>query len=134
MVKLNRISQFSLVLSLTSIVKSAQLPFLSSTFNGQSTIQPSLSDENKVVETFSHPSLPAHSLRITQPPGEICERSQGKKSWSGYLDVDVDKLREHKLLHEDGEELDLIHTMGEVEHQFKEQGVIEHFYFWAFGK
>lgn len=125
------------LLGFASLASAAQLPFLPSTFNGHSiisTIQPSLSESsNQVHQLFTHSALPAHTLRVTQPPQDICERSNGKKSWSGYLDVDVDKLREHNLKHQpDGQSI--LHSMGEVEPEFKDQGVIEHFYFWAFGE
>lgn len=120
-----------LALGLTSMTFCAQLPFLPSSFQGQSSISLSsslsLNPHSQIVETLTHPSLPAHSLRVIQPPGDICESTKGVRSWSGYLDVDVDQLRRHRNIHQ-------VEEAGEEEHQLQDQGVIEHFYFWAFGK
>ncbi|WFD33411.1 carboxypeptidase C [Malassezia cuniculi] len=69
--------------------------------------------------TMSHPSFPAHSLRIRNVPGEICEPDA--RSWSGYLDVDLDKLFERH-----GN--DSIYPQGAA----PGDGIVEHFYFWAF--
>ena len=80
---------------------------------------------NTPVETgdfrvLSHPSLPAHTLRLRSVPDGLCERN-GTKSWSGYLDVDLDVLydREDKMY-------------GTQSTTRPPPGIIEHFYFWAF--
>lgn len=68
---------------------------------------------------LSHPSLPAHSLRLRRVPDGVCER-KGVVSWSGYLDVDLDMVysREDKLYGAAGTK--------------PPPGIVEHFYFWAF--
>lgn len=80
-----------------------------------------LKDEN-MFTTLKHPAFPAHSLRVRRPPPHLCERKDNTLSWSGYLDVDVDKLLEEKDANL------LSHEM----HALRGQGVMEHFYFWAF--
>lgn len=95
--------------------EAAQLPFLSKTVSSQH------QELASIISTFSTPSLPAHTLRFVQPPGDICESHKGTRSWSGYLDVNLDELWKHKQLN--GESVD------EDEHP---KGVIEHFWFWAF--
>lgn len=77
--------------------------------------------ESQTIGLLSSPSYPAHTLRFVQPPGEICESHEGTRSWSGYLDVNLDELWKQKELQ--GEVLD------EASHP---KGVIEHFWFWAF--
>lgn len=87
--------------------------------------------ETATVKTLRHAGLPAHTLRFVEPPGSICESTEGVRSWSGYLDVDLDALWEHqggdKLLAEDYAEVD--EGVKEDPHP---KGVIEHFWFWAF--
>lgn len=70
-------------------------------------------DATPAPTTLSHPSFPAHSLRIQRPDASFCETS-GSRSWSGYLDVNVDKLR---------------HEKGADAHP---KGITEHNFFWAF--
>ncbi|KAE8220832.1 hypothetical protein CF319_g5703 [Tilletia indica] len=67
---------------------------------------------------LAHPALPAHSLRITEVPADLCDTTKGVRSWSGYLDVNVDQLRKQ---HADARAYDLADT-----------GITEHFYFWLF--
>ncbi|WFD43872.1 carboxypeptidase C [Malassezia psittaci] len=69
---------------------------------------------------LSHPSLPAHSLRLRRVPDGICER-KGTASWSGYLDVDLDVLYEQEDQVKDLSSKNRTHA-----------GIVEHFYFWAF--
>ena len=91
--------------ALAPLTQAAQIPF-------------SFSDSAE-LNTLTHPALPAHSLRVTSPPSHLCDSSV--RSYSGYLDVDVDKLREHDLepsSHKDGNK--------------HPRGTMEHFYFWAF--
>lgn len=79
---------------------------------------PSEQDAASSPQILTHPSLPAHSLRVTQPPGSLCERAKGTRSWSGYLDVDVAQLRRgEQNTADDGRE-----------------DVVDHLYFWAFGR
>ncbi|CAO1613185.1 unnamed protein product [Sympodiomycopsis kandeliae] len=94
-------------LALAPIAWCAQLPFLTST------------SENPVLDTLSHPSFPAHSLRLTSPPSSLCEKT-GAKSWAGYLDVNLDKISLPSNT-SDGSHYDL-----------HPKGVTEHIYFWAF--
>lgn len=77
------------------------------------------------TSTLAHPSLPAHSLRVVSPPPELCDSTV--KSYSGYLDVDVDKLSKHDP---SGHSVESI--FGSSKHDGKTKGAIEHFYFWAF--
>ncbi|CAD6884379.1 unnamed protein product [Tilletia laevis] len=67
---------------------------------------------------LTHPSLPAHSLRVVEVPSEVCDTTKGVRSWSGYLDVNVDQLRKQ---HADARAYDVTDT-----------GITEHFYFWLF--
>jgi hypothetical protein len=73
--------------------------------------------DETTLHSFKHPAYPAHTLRFTSPPGAICERQS--RSWSGYLDVDVDALHAH----EHGASLPLKRSANATH---------EHFYFWAF--
>jgi cathepsin A (carboxypeptidase C) len=100
-----------------SLVSAAQIPFASH----EVAISPSATYDapSQLVGTFSHPKFPAHALRFVQPPGDICE-SHGTRSWSGYLDVDLDKLWKQN------DELNIAQA-GK-----NDTGVVEHFYFWAF--
>lgn len=83
-----------------------------------------------VVKTLRHAGLPAHTLRFVEPPSSICEQTKGVRSWSGYLDVDLDALWEHeggdKLLAED------YTAEGVTDDEPHPKGVVEHFWFWAF--
>lgn len=102
-----------------AFASAAQIPFSSER-------QPLESED--VISTLKHPALPAHSLRVTHPKADLCERSPGTKSWSGYLDVDLDKLWDHANLHG-------LSTLSAVEKEDfgkRPKGVVEHFYFWAF--
>lgn len=74
------------------------------------------------AKSLSHPNLPAHSLRVVSPPSLICDPSV--KSYSGYLDVDVDRLSAH-------DDASAFSTASH-EKDGKSEGAIEHFYFWAF--
>ncbi|PWN43360.1 alpha/beta-hydrolase [Ceraceosorus guamensis] len=102
----------------------AQIPFLSELQDPalpKAEVTVSLSKEGDSFETLvKHPSVPAHTLRFTEPPKDLCERSSAR-SWSGYLDVDVDALHRHQ----DGS--DLASAGGK-----HPNATIEHFYFWAF--
>ena len=89
--------------------------------------------------TFSHPSLPAHTLRFVEPAGDICERHKGTRSWSGYLDVNLGELWEKE--EQDASNGDGLYAPRLMEFDDEEvtankekqpSGVIEHFYFWAF--
>lgn len=78
-------------------------------------------------------ALPAHQLRIKQVPGYLCDPSV--RSFSGYMDVDVDKLRNH-YIKQVSFGTQSVPSADEVE-AFSElatgpRGTIEHFYFWAF--
>lgn len=83
--------------------------------------------EDSTISTLKHPSLPAHSLRVTQPKASLCERDSKARTWSGYLDVDLDKLWEHHETH--GLKMS---AQEEKRMQDHPKGVTEHFYFWAF--
>lgn len=78
-----------------------------------------LSDAPDSFSVLSHSAFPAHSLRIKSVPRSVCEQSA--RSWSGYLDVDLDALFEKH-----GN--DSIYPQGAS----PGDGIIEHFYFWAF--
>jgi cathepsin A (carboxypeptidase C) len=103
-----------LVTAVLTLSRAAQIPFLNSEV-------PAHDAASQTIGILSHPSFPAHTLRFIQPPGEICESHKGTRSWSGYLDVNLDELWKHKQIH--GEAAD------EDAHP---EGVIEHFWFWAF--
>lgn len=77
---------------------------------------------DRTISTFSHSSLPAHTLRFVEPPGDICESQKGTRSWSGYLDVDVDAILK-------GNNDQPASKDDEEKHP---KGVVEHFFFWAF--
>ncbi|CAO1620399.1 unnamed protein product [Parajaminaea phylloscopi] len=80
------------------------------------------------MSILAHPSLPAHKLRVTRPPPDLCERSEQSRSWAGYLDVDLDRLWEHAEVHG----LDTLSAAEKVRFGQRPKGVVEHFYFWAF--
>lgn len=81
------------------------------------------------VRTLKHPALPAHTLRITQVDADLCERES--RSFSGYMDVDVDQLRAHYAAHD--LHSSSIDRAAEEEWQASHvAGTVEHFYFWAF--
>lgn len=96
-------------LSVTLVVASA-----AAVFARQSSFNASEPHFQKLV----HPSLPAHSVRLHRVPDGLCERNGA--SWSGYLDVDLDKLYEHEM------------KQGREPTKVKDKGVVEHFFFWAF--
>ncbi|CBQ68594.1 related to Carboxypeptidase Y precursor [Sporisorium reilianum SRZ2] len=74
---------------------------------------------------LDHPNLPAHSLRVVSPPSSLCDPTV--KSYSGYLDVDVDLLSEHSdSVH------DTAFSVQKHEKDGRTKGAVEHFYFWAF--
>lgn len=102
----------------------AQIPFLNQA-------QPAASDAATAdaplsLLTHKHPSHPAHTLRVTRPSASLCERDDHSRSWSGYLDVDLDKLWDEGMT--DGERA-LVGSQRDEKHP---KGVTEHFYFWAF--
>ncbi|PWN48682.1 alpha/beta-hydrolase [Violaceomyces palustris] len=115
------------LLPLSSSALAAQLPFRAS---NQYEHEEHHRLSSASFKTLRHPALPAHSLRVTTPPAEICERNVGAKSFAGYLDVDLDKLRSHRQFH--GSQS--IHELQDEDHShsLQDQGVVEHFYFWAF--
>lgn len=109
-----------LLTALVSIAQAAQLPLgisLPSVSSDASTLTPA-NEEALPISILAHPALPAHKLRFTKPPGDLCERSPKARSWSGYLDVDVDALHRHI------EGPDFVSAGNNA--------TIEHFYFWAF--
>ncbi|PKI84390.1 carboxypeptidase C [Malassezia vespertilionis] len=102
--------------AVVAAVSARQTPY--STLNA-----PSLSvSEADGFSVLQHPSLPAHSLRLHKVPDGLCERTEGVTSWSGYLDVDLDRVYEQERRKGQGD-------AAEAE---KFAGVIEHFYFWGF--
>ncbi len=108
----------SLLVTLAAVgaagVHAAQIPFLAS-------------QEEATFKKVKHGALPAHSLRIKEVPGELCDPTA--RSFSGYLDVDVDALRQHSAKH------DLHSTSIEPERDVEalhQAGTIESFYFWTF--
>lgn len=109
------ISTTLLLSAVASLSYAAQVPFLNDK------VVASTNQQHNTVSTFTHPAFPAHTLRFVQPPGEICESHKGTRSWSGYLDVNLDELWKHEEHHEE-ENVD----------PAKPAGVIEHFWFWAF--
>lgn len=136
-----RFSSLSLWLSAgLTFSRAAQLPFIA-----DSSISQNYDDITKVDRTstftFNHPSFPAHTLRFVEPPGDICERHKGTRSWSGYLDVNLDELwKKEEQDVENGKgsyaprlmELDDFDEENLAKKQQRPAGVIEHFYFWAF--
>ncbi|SPO40768.1 related to Carboxypeptidase Y precursor [Pseudozyma flocculosa] len=105
---------------LTSVASAAQIPFSASREGG-----------GIGATTLQHPHLPAHRLRVVTPPGSLCDDSV--RSYSGYLDVDVDKLHQHQQqsslpLSSYGNDASLNATRT-ARHP---RGTTEHFYFWAF--
>lgn len=93
-----------------AVAEAAQIPF---------SLQQSASGQAKVLV---HPNLPAHSLRVVSPPSSLCDSTV--KSYSGYLDVDVDRLSHH----DPSSHL----SVAKHEEDGHTKGAIEHFYFWAF--
>lgn len=86
-------------------------------------------------KTYSSPDFPAHTLRFVEPPADICEQHPNTRSWSGYLDVNLDELWKHEEESETrfGTYAPRLVDDEEFEHQKeKHKGVVEHFYFWAF--
>ncbi|WFD30813.1 carboxypeptidase C [Malassezia sp. CBS 17886] len=81
---------------------------------------------------LAHSALPAHSLRVRRPPAGLCE-AEGTLSWSGYLDVDLDKLYEHERDEDEAERGSQGGARGRVgPTPPPRRGTVEHFYFWAF--
>ncbi|UZJ52960.1 hypothetical protein CBS101457_002280 [Exobasidium rhododendri] len=114
-------NRLSLLLSVTvSLACAAQIPFLGESIAEVSSATYDASSQT--ISTLSHPKFPAHTLRFVQPPGDICE-SHGTRSWSGYLDVDLDALWK-----QNNESASFL----EEQKDSNNSGVIEHFYFWAF--
>ena len=101
----------NLVAIAVAVTKAAQIPF---------SLQQS--HEPNVLE---HPNLPAHSLRVVSPPSTLCDPSV--KSYSGYLDVDVDLLSKHHASSPSS-----AFSIAKHEKDGRTKGAIEHFYFWAF--
>lgn len=87
--------------------------------------------QTEPASVLSHPNLPAHSLRVVSPPSSICDPTV--KSYSGYLDVDVDQLsKHHPSPSVSGSESSSAFSAQKHEKDGKSKGAIEHFYFWAF--
>lgn len=105
--------------SVASTTLAAQLPLMESSYADSILTQ----GDDDSVSILKHPSLPAHSLRIARPKANLCERDSHSRSYSGYLDVDLDKLWEHDERH--GRRQD--EPFGK-----HPKGIVEHFYFWAF--
>ncbi|KDN42497.1 alpha/beta-hydrolase [Tilletiaria anomala UBC 951] len=105
-------------------VQATQIPFL------PKEIAPSPVSDDATFTTLQHPALPAHTLRITEVDPDLCERKA--RSFSGYMDVDVDRLREHYERH-DLYSTSISETHLDLDFDAKHvPGTIEHFYFWAF--
>ncbi|CDS01145.1 hypothetical protein [Sporisorium scitamineum] len=83
------------------------------------------SQPQEPANVLEHPNLPAHSLRVVSPPSSICDPTV--KSYSGYLDVDVDLLSKHHTSSPES-----AFSVQKHEKDGKTKGAIEHFYFWAF--
>ncbi|PWY96897.1 alpha/beta-hydrolase [Testicularia cyperi] len=108
--------------ALAGLVDAAQIPF-------------SLHSQNQPqASILKHPSLPAHSLRVVTPPPELCDSTV--KSYSGYLDVDIDELSQHDPdTHPSVFGAALSNLKHKKKHHDKKKsnnGTMEHFYFWAF--
>lgn len=89
------------------------------------------SQQQQPAKVLDHPNLPAHSLRVVSPPSSICDPSV--KSYSGYLDVDVDLLSKHDASSHDADAFKgSAFSTSKHEKDGKTKGAIEHFYFWAF--
>ncbi|SNX85759.1 related to Carboxypeptidase Y precursor [Melanopsichium pennsylvanicum] len=99
-----------------AVTQAAQIPF--SLTHTSSSPAPSI---------LSHPHLPAHSLRVVSPPSDLCDSTV--KSYSGYLDVDVDRLSKH---HSSSSQRSSAFSALKHEKDGSTKGAIEHFYFWAF--
>lgn len=96
--------------------------------------------QNSDFRILKHEALPAHKLRVKEVPGDLCDPSV--RSFSGYMDIDVDKLRQHYTSElgalqsaAEGElavaqTSDVVEALSELE--AAPTGTIEHFYFWAF--
>ncbi|SJX64227.1 related to Carboxypeptidase Y precursor [Sporisorium reilianum f. sp. reilianum] len=94
-----------------AVTQAAQIPFLL--------------QREPAGTVLDHPNLPAHSLRVVSPPSSLCDPTV--KSYSGYLDVDVDLLSEHSdSVH------DTAFSVQKHEKGGRTKGAVEHFYFWAF--
>ncbi|PWN33593.1 alpha/beta-hydrolase [Meira miltonrushii] len=133
-----RLTSFAVWLSAgLTLSRAAQLPFLA---EGPSESHDYTNNVDRPSTfTFSHPSFPAHTLRFVEPPGDICERHKGTRSWSGYLDVNLDEL--WKKEQQDAQNGNGVYAPRLMERDEEEvyankekhpEGVIEHFYFWAF--
>ncbi|SPC63016.1 related to Carboxypeptidase Y precursor [Ustilago sp. UG-2017b] len=108
------LTSFTLLTSITaSAIEAAQIPF-------------SLQSSSSPHKILDHPHLPAHSLRVVSPPSSICDSTV--RSYSGYLDVDVDRLS-HRF---DPSLSSSPITTLKHEQEGESKGAIEHFYFWAF--
>ncbi|KAK0561043.1 hypothetical protein OC844_003417, partial [Tilletia horrida] len=57
------------------------------------TSTPANGNANANAKVFAHPSHPAHTLRVVEVPSDLCDTTPGVRSFSGYLDVNVDALR-----------------------------------------
>lgn len=108
-----KFARAGLLLALVATVRAAQVPFQ---LQGKEPADVNPSE----YSVLSHPSLPAHSLRLRRVPDGVCERQPGVASWSGYLDVDLD------MLYAEEEK-----NIG-VKKTRPPPGIVEHFYFWAF--
>ncbi|KAK0528814.1 hypothetical protein OC834_003926 [Tilletia horrida] len=74
---------------------------------------------NANAKVFAHPSHPAHTLRVVEVPSDLCDTTPGVRSFSGYLDVNVDALRKQ-------------HGADARAYDEQDSGIVEHFYFWLF--
>ncbi|GAK68298.1 serine carboxypeptidase [Moesziomyces antarcticus] len=104
-----------LVALAATAIRAAQIPF---------ELQPARAPVARVLD---HPHLPAHSLRVVSPRADLCDASV--KSYSGYLDVDVDALKHDPSSHP---RLDSALSATRHEKDGRTKGAMEHFYFWAF--
>lgn len=103
----------AVAMTAAAVTQAAQIPF---------SLQRSQNEQP--AKLLEHANLPAHSLRVVSPPSSICDPSV--KSYSGYLDVDVDLLSKHDS-HSNG-----AISINKHEKDGHTKGAIEHFYFWAF--
>ncbi|KAJ9474169.1 putative serine carboxypeptidase [Pseudozyma hubeiensis] len=110
-------SFIAVAMAAAAVTQAAQIPFSLQRSHQQQPQEP--------AAVLEHPHLPAHSLRVVSPPPSICDPSV--KSYSGYLDVDVDLLSKHDSPHSNG-----AFSINKHEKDGRTKGAIEHFYFWAF--
>lgn len=121
-----------------SLAQPAQIPFggKPSTLQQQHSAAVAEDKGRDTIFVLKSPSFPAHTLRFVEPPGDICESHPGTRSWSGYLDVDLDALWEHEQQAEqqNGGQLYAERLREKVSSEGGKhpKGVVEHFYFWAF--